>query len=703
VTRKFASAVLTALLASPLAAQPDEARPQLIGYLDGLAQTQLAARRGAVARISNRADFEKRQAAVREKLLRLIGGLPQRSPEFGVKRFAMHAGDGFSVENIAFESQPGFWVTANVYVPAGGGGRFPAVVLAPGHGAGGKLELWNWGANLARNGIVALGYDPIGQGERLQYYDAERKASRIGNPTGEHGEANVPPLLIGETVARYMVNDAMRAVDYLSGRTDVDASRIGAFGCSGGGTATAYLAALDPRIQAAGTACYITSFEELLGSATGVQEAEQSLPHFLAEGLDFADWVEAFAPKPYAIISTRDDMFPFAGAQQSFEEARRIYGLYDAEARIQWITGPGGHGNLGPISADILKFLVKSLKGDSAEPAYTPMRLEHREDLQVTPTGQVATSLGGETVYSLNRKRAEAVMAPPAHAERRSELDALREQIRRDIRDLTAAEVNPGDAPPKVRVLTTDQRAGYRVETISMESEGAARISGLVALPDANGAHPAVLLLGAAENDAAGDLGRLAQSGHVVMAIGMQPAPAGNESVKSPYLGNLNLLALRSFLVDRPLIGLRIDDTLRALNWLAAQPGVNRAAITVYGRGAAGMVALHAAALDGRTARTVVEESLVSYRMIVDRPLHRGVSESLIPGVLRKYDTGDLLLASYPRPVMILSPRDAAGELVSPEQCRQALPQVFESDARLGAADRVRMRVRSADGSLPLD
>ena len=99
---------------------------------------------------------------------------------------------------------------------------------------------------------MALAYDPIGQGERLQYYAADQQKSFIGNPTGEHGEANIGPMLIGDNIARYMVNDAMRGVDYLVSRKDVDATRIGAFGCSGGGTSTAYFAALDDRVKGGG-------------------------------------------------------------------------------------------------------------------------------------------------------------------------------------------------------------------------------------------------------------------------------------------------------------------------------------------------------------------------------------------------------------------------------------------------------------------
>src|SRR4029079_492400 len=115
-------------------------------------------------------------------------------------------------------------------------------------------------------------------------------------------------------------------------------------------------------------------FRELLPSPTGVQEAEQSIPHFIERGLDFADWVEAFAPKPYAVVSTMDDMFPFEGARQTVDEAKRFYALYGAEDRIQWITGPGGHGNLGPISPAIMKFFTKNLKGSDAEPTFTTLR-----------------------------------------------------------------------------------------------------------------------------------------------------------------------------------------------------------------------------------------------------------------------------------------------------------------------------------------
>jgi hypothetical protein len=120
-----------------------------------------------------------------------MGGLPESRGPVAVKQFGTLSADGFRVGKIAYESLPGFWVTADLYVPATGCGPFPAVMLSPGHRAEGKLEDWTWGSNLARMGIIALAYDPFGQGERLQYFDPDLKASKIGDPTGEQGDEAV--------------------------------------------------------------------------------------------------------------------------------------------------------------------------------------------------------------------------------------------------------------------------------------------------------------------------------------------------------------------------------------------------------------------------------------------------------------------------------------------------------------------------------
>src|SRR5262249_54746496 len=191
--------------------------------------------------------------------------------------------------------------------------------------------------------------------------------------------------------------------------------------------------------------------------------------------------------------------------------------------------------------------------------------------------------------------------------------------------------------------------------------------------------------------------------GRIVMTMDARPTPVGTESIKSAYLGVFNLLSLRAFLVAKTIVGLRTDDAARAMDWLSARTDVDTSSITIYGSGPLGVVALHAAALDSRVSQIVVEDTLASYRMIVDQPVHRNVSEVVIPGVLRHYDTDDLIESLWPRPVVVIAPHDALGMPVSEQDFRAALSHVFQSDAKLGSPERVRFRTRAPGEPLPLD
>src|SRR5271168_1469508 len=311
-------------------------RTQLTNYLDDIAAKETAARRITIAAITTRAQAEARQREVRQKILTLIGGLPEKTP-LNAKSLGTTQADGYRIEKILYESQPNFPVTALLYLPdakpsadpSTQPAKLPAIVIAPGHGFTGKVTDYAFASTFARNGFAVLSYDPIGQGERLQYPDPNLPGQTLLNAaTGEHGEAGLQPTLIGDALARTFAWDGIRAVDYLQSRPEIDPDRIGAFGCSGGGTMTALLGALDLRVHAIAVACYITSFDTLL-PALGPQDSEQSTPNFIASGLDFPDWVELAAPRPYAIISTAQDMFPYAGALATATESRHFYALFD--------------------------------------------------------------------------------------------------------------------------------------------------------------------------------------------------------------------------------------------------------------------------------------------------------------------------------------------------------------------------------------
>ncbi len=675
-----------------LAANPANlGRLQLDQYLDGIAAQYEASRVAAVAGVYTRAQAEARQAKVRSKILSLIGGLPQRTPLHAKFMGETQAG-GFRIRKLIFESQPNFFVTALLYVPFGeaADGKRAAILITPGHGPNGKESDAPMAAIFARNGFIVLSYDPIGQGERLQYPDpAKPGVSLAARPTGEHGEASLQPMLIGDTFARYEIWDAMRGVDYLASLPEVDPHRIGAVGCSGGGTVTALTSALDTRIAAIGTACYITSFDALL-PALGPQDAEQSTPRFISSGLDFPDWIELAAPRPYAVISTYSDMFPFAGARSTVIETRRFYSLFDPasagtpvggaapsipttpttpalnadtthqvspQAHLQWITGPGRHGALAPIMGDIVSFFIRNLQpGANADHPVLPAGNEPRafaawldslpkDAFQVTPTGQVATSFPNcATVFTLNRKRSARIV--PAHRP-----DIALEKLQSLIREATGAEVRPGTTTFDADLLAANGGP------LSLPTAGGLHLEADLAVPSAAGRHPAILLLVPSSIHGSDPLAHanqakfdaLAAQGNVVLAFTPRPSPPGTDDMKAPLLGPFYLLSLRADLVGRTLVGLRVDDVIRAVDYLSSRADVDPAGISAVASGHMGLVLLHAGVLDRRIRHIEVDHVLTSYRSLVDAPLPIGAPEDVIPGVLLHYDIPDLVRALGPR------------------------------------------------------
>jgi cephalosporin-C deacetylase-like acetyl esterase len=605
-------------------------------------------------------------------MLRLIGGLPETRGPLNVKPAGVIRHPDYRIEKVVYESLPGFYVTANVYVPEQGGGPFPAILTPVGHGAAGKAGEREVAVGLVKKGFIVLKYDPIGQGERLQYYDPDLRASRAGGPTDEHSHANGHTMVVGENVARYRIWDGMRGIDYLVSRKDVDAGRIGCTGCSGGGTLTTYISALDDRVKVAAPSCYMNSWQELLNSV-GPQDAEQSWPRFLAEGLDIADFVELFAPKPWLMVSTIQDFFPLEGARQTYEEARRIYGLYQATDRIAWHVGPGPHGVPRPSREAIYEWFVKWLRngqGDRNEPA---IDLDPAGDLLVTPTGQVSDSLGGETVFTLSRKRAQTLIAA------RPRLDAAR--LAEEVRRLAAISAEPGGPVPALETHETFEREGYRLHLVSFETAKGIRIPGLLAAPEGPGPKPAALLADAraksAQAAAGGDLDSLARAGYIVLSI--QPRGLPENPRPAEGLVDSQTVSALAAVTGNTLPGMRAEDIIRAVDLLAARSDVDRARITAAARGILGPPLLHAAVLDRRIARVIVADSLASYRAVSERPMHRDFYDVALHGVLAHYDLDDLIAALAPRPVIVLNPVDPAGVPLRPADFRRYAPRVPES------------------------
>ena len=312
--------------------------------------------------------------------------------------------DNFTVEKIIFESHPGFYVTAALFIPKKLTKPAPAVIYCSGHTElGFRSDVYQRVMiNLVEKGFVVFAFDPIGQGERLQYVDTETGKSKIGGPTTEHSYAGIQTLLAGSSLSDYFIWDGVRAIDYLETRPEVDMKRLGITGRSGGGTQSSLIAAFDERIYASAPECYITSFKRLLQSI-GPQDAEQNPYNFIKNGMDHADFLHIRAPKPALIITTTHDFFSQQGARETYAEVQKSYAAFEQPENIQFTEDFGVHESTKKNRETLYAFFQNHLQnpGDNSDKEITPFKYE---ELLCTTTGQVGTSLKGETVFSLNRK-----------------------------------------------------------------------------------------------------------------------------------------------------------------------------------------------------------------------------------------------------------------------------------------------------------
>lgn len=310
----------------------------------------------------------------------------------------------FTVEKILFESHPGFYVTACMFLPKKRQNPAPAVIYCSGHTElGFRSDVYQRVMlNLVEKGFIVFAFDPLGQGERMQYLDKETGKSKIGGPTREHSYAGVQTLMTGSSLANYFIWDGVRVLDYLATRKEVDMKRIGITGRSGGGTQSALISACDDRIYASAPECYITNFNRLLQSI-GPQDAEQNPYKAIVQGFDHPDFIHIRAPKPTLIVTTTHDFFSQQGARETYREAAKSYGAFGKPENLQMVEDMGVHESTKKNREAVYAFFQQHLRipGDPSDNDIVPFKLE---ELWVTPTGQTASSFGGENVYGLNRK-----------------------------------------------------------------------------------------------------------------------------------------------------------------------------------------------------------------------------------------------------------------------------------------------------------
>jgi dienelactone hydrolase len=324
--------------------------PQITPYLQY--QTELAWREDAKRMqtwegIRTERDLLRVQKDIRQKLLSMLGGLPAARTPLHPRITGRIAMNGFHIEKLIFESLPGVYVTALLYVPEDGRpGKHPAILVPAGHAENGKAHYQILCQRLVERGYVVLAWDPVGQGERSQFWDAKAGKSRYNRICAEHAVLGNQAYLVGTNLARWEIWDGLRSFDYLLTRPEVDVDRINITGTSGGGFQAMHIAALEPRIRVAAVSCFITSLPMRIHNRIFKDpdsDPEQDLYGMISSGVDHAGLLLMMYPRPMLVAAATLDFFPIDGTHKTFQELKRIYSRFGHADRMALAESYSGH------------------------------------------------------------------------------------------------------------------------------------------------------------------------------------------------------------------------------------------------------------------------------------------------------------------------------------------------------------------------
>src|SRR5256714_1516647 len=342
--------------------------------------------------IHNEREFLKTQSELRQKLLQMIGGLPEVKTELHPRVTGRVQMDGFAIEKLIFQSLPGVYVTALVYVPDDHSRKHPAVLVPAGHAADGKFHYQELSQRLVGRGYVVISWDPVGQGERSQFWDAAAGRSRYNLICGEHALMGNLAYLAGTNLARWEIWDGIRAVDYLLTRPEVDGQRISITGTSGGGFQAALIAALDERIKVAVPSCYISALPMRIYNrifADPDSDPEQDLFGMISNGVDHPGLLLMMYPRPVFVAAAVLDFFPIEGTHKTFREVENLYTRFNHSDRIAMTEGYHPHQFSSENQEAALDFL-DHFNQMPVRHGLPPVKELADKDLLCTRTGQVA-------------------------------------------------------------------------------------------------------------------------------------------------------------------------------------------------------------------------------------------------------------------------------------------------------------------------
>ncbi len=611
-------------------------------YLTQLVDRQFAVRDSILSTLQSAEDWDTRAQDIREFIISGTGPFPKRTPLNARITDRLERKD-YVVENILFESRPNFLVSANLYLPKNVTFPRPVILNITGHNQEGKGSARTQKICIAqvKKGFVALAIDVLGQGER-QIYDVQ-----VGIA---HQIIGTQAFISGTHVFNFMAWDAIRAIDYLVSRPEVDAQKIGITGSSGGGMMSTYILPFEDRIKVAVPVCNPNTWNYRVHANLSTDHEQVFFGAFDNAIDPRGDPLFAQAPNPLLInATTDDDLNPAKGVWDLSSWLYKSYSAHGVPEKFTTTMVKAAHEYNLEQREITYSWMLRWTGGHSEGYLEEYTDVEKMEDLWASKNGSVFAEPESRHPHEWVLKYLSGHRHSPKAIDNKKSLQIHKADMSKFIKNVLNMDFD------------NIQVSGGIEETRSV---GDITISTFVLEPETGIVLPGILLDSKAKNSSSDVILYLSENGKsdILKEMDLVEDILGKGyricSVDLRGMGETSpdmKGKLWDFLLGKPIFGQRIYDILATTKWLK-ESEISAQKIKLWGTGTAALYGAFAGVLSDDISGFLLDEPLLSFESVVQVEVPKYGTEIMLSGLLEKFDMPQVYQALSSRPVAILNP-----------------------------------------------
>jgi dienelactone hydrolase len=613
------------------------------GYLTNIVDRQFAVRDSLLSTLKSAGDWDLRSQTVRDSMASWTGPFPERTP-LNTRITGKLERKDYNIEKVLFESRPNYLVSANLYLPRNLPFPRPAVLNVIGHLAKGKADdkAQRLSIALARNGFIVLTIDGLVQGERrIKDYPSMGNAHKI---------LGIQAFISGTHVFNFMAWDAIRAIDYLASRPEVNAEKICITGYSGGGMMSTYILPFENRIAVSVPACNPNTWSYSVHANHG-SDHEQVFFGAFAGAIDpRGDPLFSQVPKPLLInATTNDNLNPPMGVWNLSNWLFKSYSAHGSPEKFNTSMVKAAHDYNQEQREVTNSWMLRWTGGDASDFWEEDTAIEKEEDLRAARDGSVFNESGSREPHELvldylakHKAVWGSVKTKNALKEHKTVMTKLIKAILHTNLDNIRVEGSLGE----YRHL-----GGIKFRSFILKPEKGIVLPGILLEPSAKSSNQDVILYlnQNGKSDILKDLNiveAILREGHQICAVDIRGI-----GETAPDMAGM----LWDFLSGKPIFGQRVRDVLATIKWLK-ESEIKAQNIKLWGKGMGALYGAFTGVLCDDISGLVLEEPLISFENVVQVKVPGYQNEVLLPGILEKFDMTQVYQALSPRPLILLNP-----------------------------------------------